>query len=601
MTVARKRAQNSAYGLLGFRSSRVSPENETHAVNKYDWHPAAAVDPEIVREFALTFDVPTAGARFLASRWPDADAARTYLQCNGDVLRDPFLFDEMARAVKIVEAAVGARKRFLIHGDYDVDGICGTALLYRYFRGVVPHVFRFLPDRRKDGYGIAERAVDWAIENKVGVFIGVDCGTSDGDLIARMESSGIDVIVCDHHEFPIDREARGVVLNPARESDHYPFRGLCGTGVAYKLVLALESRGVAGAVPASSLLDLVALATVGDVSPLVDENRYFVREGLALAGANGRPGLAALSAAAKLRGPALTAFHVGYIIAPRLNAPGRLSNPKPALELLCTDDRAHAEELAALLEAENDRRRSLTERVKEDVMERIRAMPDREERGGFILWGNDWNEGVLGIAAARIVDEYGRPAVLISLEGGNGKGSGRSVPGLNLKEQLDRCGAHLVRFGGHAQAVGFTVEASKLGAFVRDFSARLDEAGAAVPRKPSLRVDAEISFDECTLELVDFLSECEPFGNGNPAPVWLVKDVVVRPETRRVGKGHLKFHFRDGRGVDAEGICFNWLRRETPPESLHGLVVDLAVSVRRGYYLEKYYPEIHVMDVRLSG
>jgi single-stranded-DNA-specific exonuclease len=533
-------------------------------VNKYIWHQDGGVDPDIVRELAVSLDIPTAGARFLASRSLDIATVQTYLHTDGSIVHDPFLFDDMARAVERIGEAVAKKKRILIHGDYDVDGICGTAVLYRYLHGIVPHVFRFLPDRRTDGYGIAKRAADWAVDNNVGLFIGVDCGTSDGDIIGHMESAGIDVIVCDHHEFPVEREARGIVLNPARESDHYPFRGLCGTGVAFKLILALEQRGVSGAVSAWSLLDLVAMATVGDVSPLVDENRYFVREGLALAGTKPRPGLAALAATAKLQRQELTAFHVGYILAPRLNAPGRLSNPKPALELLCTDDAVRAAELAAVLEAENDRRKSLTERVKREAMERIRAM-------------------------------------LVSLEGGVGKGSGRSIPGVNLKEHLDRCSGYLLRHGGHAQAVGFSIDPSKLGAFVRQFSVQLDQATATLPKKPRLHIDTEISFDECSLELIDFLSSCEPFGQGNPAPVWIIKDVVIRPETRRVGNGHLKFFFRDSRGMDAEGICFNWLQRETRPESLHGLVMDLAVSIRRGYYLEKYYPEIHVIDVRLSG
>jgi single-stranded-DNA-specific exonuclease len=570
-------------------------------MTKYAWEQNGAPDPETARELAREFDIPTAAARFLASRSLGVETARLYLDPDASLPHDPFLFDNMTRAVERVALAIAAKKRILVHGDYDVDGICGTALLYRYLHGLVPHVFRFLPDRRKDGYGIASRAADWAMERHVGLFIGVDCGTSDGDLVARMEEAGIDVIICDHHEFPVDREARGIILNPIRDGESYPFRGLCGTGVAFKLVQALEQRGVGGGVPAWSLIDLLALATVGDVAPLVDENRYFAREGLAAMSARPRPGIAALAASAKLNRPELSAFHIGYILAPRLNAPGRLSSPKPALELLCTDDKESAARFAAALEEENSRRRLLTEKVKDDVAGRISEMPDRSERGGFVLWGRDWNEGVLGIAASKIVDDFGRPAVLISLAGDVGKGSGRSIPGVHLKEQLDRCAGYLLRYGGHGQAVGFSIEPSKLGPFVRDLTLQLDEAAAGLPKKPRLRIDADLSFEECSLELVDFLSRCEPFGHGNPSPVWRMSDVVVSPETRRVGKGHLKLFFRDARGVEAEGICFNWDDRQVRPESLHGLAVDLAVSVRRGYYLERHYPEIHVLDVRASG
>jgi len=583
------------------RSPREVHETVSKSLHKYLWEREGAGDPALQAALAREFDIPPPAARFLASRGFTVDTARRYLDPDESLPHDPFLFQNMERALESVEDAVAKKKRVLIHGDYDVDGICGTALLYRYVNGLVPHVFRFLPDRRRDGYGVAERAVEWALVNHVGLFIGVDCGTSDGDLVSRMESAGVDVIICDHHEFPVDREAKGIILNPIREGEEYPFHGLCGTGVAFKLVRAMELRSVKGSVSTSDLLDLLAVATVGDVAPLTDENRYFVREGLLAMNANKRQGIAALAASAGIDRPELTAFHIGYVLAPRLNAPGRLSNPKPALELLCTDDPDQATELAAALEAENDQRKLLTEKIKTDVMERIHAMPDRHERSGFVLWGKDWNQGVLGIAASRIVDEFGRPAVLISLEGDVGKGSGRSVPGLHLKEQLDRCNRHLLRYGGHAQAVGFSIEASKLGAFVRDLNEQLEEAAATLPRKPRLRVDAEISLEECSLELVDFLARCEPFGHGNEPPVWLVEDVVVSAETRYVGKGHLKLYLRNARGVEAQGICFNWAERACSPESLRGLVVDLAVSVRKGYYLERHYPEIHVLDVRTSG
>jgi single-stranded-DNA-specific exonuclease len=570
-------------------------------LGKFAWEENGAQDPVLERNLARSFDIPAAAARFLASRSFTIDAAREYLGLDQCRPNDPFLFDNMPRAIERVKSAIAEKKAVLIHGDYDVDGICGAALLYRYLRGLVPDVYRFVPDRRKDGYGISERSYEWAMRNGVGLFLGVDCGTSDGELVGRLEAAGVDVIICDHHEFPVDREAKGTILNPIRNGERYPFDGLCGTGVAYKLIQALESSGVAGAVKAESLLDLVALATVGDVAPLVGENRCFVREGLAALNASMRPGIRALAEEAGLDRPEITAFHIGYILAPRLNAPGRLNTPKPALELLCEDDSGRAAKLAEALESENEGRKSLTEQVKNEVMARILAMPDRRERGGFVLAGKDWNEGVLGIAASRVVDEYGRPAVLISLDGEAGKGSGRSVPGVHLKELLDKCSAHLLRYGGHGQAVGFSIEHDKVDGFARDLTRHMTEAVSGLPARPRLRIDADLSLLECSLDLVDFLSRCEPFGQGNRPPVWAVREVVVSPETRFVGKKHLKLYLRDRDGNEAEGISFNWNQRETPPESLHGLVVDLAVSVKKGYYLERYYPEIQVIDMRPAG
>ncbi len=391
-------------------------------------------------------------------------------------------------------------------------------------------------------------------------------------------------------------------MNPIRKGERYPFDGLCGTGVAYKLIQALESSGVPGDVTSESLLDLVALATVGDVSPLVGENRCYVRDGLVAMNASMRPGIAALAASAGIDRPEITAFHIGYILAPRLNAPGRLSTPKPALELLCEDDPARAVELAGALETENDGRKSLTERVKTDVMARILAMPDRREKGGFVLAGKNWNEGVLGIAASRVVDEYGRPAVLISLDGDAGKGSGRSVPGVHLKDLLDQ-----------VQRTSSPVRRARPGGGVqhrtgegRRFRARSHEThdrgrvepprrsrvfgSTRISRSPSAR---SIWWSSCRVASRSARGIVRRYGS-------FAKSSFL-PETRYVGKRHLKLYLRDRDGAEAEGISFNWNQRETPPESLHGLVVDLAVSVKKGYYLERYYPEIQVLDLRASG
>jgi single-stranded-DNA-specific exonuclease len=231
-------------------------------------------------------------------------------------------------------------------------------------------------------------------------------------------------------------------------------------------------------------------------------------------------------------------------------------------------------------------------------MEKIGGMPDRDRRGGFVLAGDGWNEGVLGIAASRVVDEFGKPTVLISIEGDRGKGSGRSVPGVHLKDLLDRCGDHLVRYGGHAQAVGLTVDPSKIDGFIQALSSQLDDATQSIPKKPPLNIDTNLSLEDCTLDLVDFLARCEPFGNGNKRPTWVVPGLVITTDTRTVGRGHLKLHFRDKNGVVGEGIYFNWTQRGIPLESLHGLVVDLAVSIKKGYYLERHYPEIQALDIR---
>jgi single-stranded-DNA-specific exonuclease len=568
-------------------------------MNRYRWVLNRSDDgaaPDLERELGL----PRAGARLLASRSiTDAATARDFLAPSTAHTHDPFLFDRMDEAVALVRAAAENGRSLLVHGDYDVDGISGAALLFHYLNGPFTNVSRFVPDRRKDGYGVADRAVEWALEQNVGLVIVVDCGTSDAARLRRLEAAGIPVVVCDHHQLPVDGDVAGVLLNPVRPGERYPFAGLCGAAVAFKLVQALDASGFAGAQSPDSLLDLVALATVADMAPLVGENRYFVHAGLERINRAPRPGLEAIRNFARLSGSEITARHLSFVFAPRLNAPGRVSRPKPALEILCADAKDRALQLASVLEEDNDRRRALTERVHEEAVAAIRALADPSARGGFVLANDAWDEGVLGIAAARVVEEFGRPAILMSASQGLLKGSGRSVPGVDLKEQLDHFQDRLVRYGGHAGAVGLTIEPSELERFADDFSARLREF-VAPEAGVALRIDGVVGLAECDLDLVAFLGRCEPFGTGNPEPVWMIRDVQVARETSLVGEGHLKLFFFDARGTRGSAIAFGWERPQTP-EDLHGRAVDLAVMLRKGAYLGTAYPELRLVDVRASG
>ncbi|MCZ6765651.1 MAG: single-stranded-DNA-specific exonuclease RecJ [bacterium] len=578
-------------------------------LNRYVWqeaNPEARAEADALiagmeeRLAGEPFSIPRAGARFLVARsYATTEAANEYLFPPESQTHDPFLFRNMDAAVRAVQLAIDDQKPVLIHGDYDVDGICATAILYHFLEGKVPKVSRFVPDRRKDGYGIATRAIEWALANNVGLMIAVDCGTSDGELIARLLDKGIEVVVCDHHEFPVDRDVRGIVLNPVGAEETYPFRGLCGAGVAYKLLQALEKVGVSGSVSSSEVLDLVAIATVGDVARLVDENRSLVRAGLRQINREARSGIKALTREAGLD-QEITASHIGYRIAPRLNAPGRVSNPKPALALLCEENNTEARRLAVRLEHENNHRKELTKKVHDEVSSLIRDMGENRPSGGFVLSGADWDEGVLGIAAARVVEEFGRPTILITRSGGVGKGSGRSVPGVHLKEQLDRCADRLLKFGGHAQAVGFSIEPVHIELFQTEFTSQLASVTRELPKLPTLRIDSELEIDEVSMELVDFLAACEPFGYGNRTPVWKISGVEVTGETRYVGGDHLKVFGRARNGGKVNAIGFNWRSRGIDPVDLLGRKVDLAVTVKKGYYLKKYYPELHALDIRDS-
>jgi single-stranded-DNA-specific exonuclease len=390
------------------------------------------------------------------------------------------------------------------------------------------------------------------------------------------------------------------MLNPLREGESYPFKNLSGTGVAFKLIQALEQRGFSDTRRSEEYLDLMALATVGDLAPLVGENRYHVRQGLERMNRKLRPGLEAIRRVSNLRKKEITVRHISFVFAPRLNAPGRVSNAKPALELLCTENEQEAWDLSLILERENEKRKEITEIVRREVEAQIAEMTDGPDRSGYILAGRDWDEGVLGIAASRIVETTGKPTILMSLAGGLAKGSGRSIQDVNLKEQLDMCRHHLVKYGGHARAIGLTIEAERIPEFEKEMSDRLKQAMAGRPLKPALTVDADLTIEDCSMELIEFLGRCEPFGFGNEPPVWRLPGMTVESRSTMVGGSHLKLYFHDRNGQTAEAISFNW-NRPVGPLELAGQTVDLAVGITKGYYLDRYYPELRIVDIKPAG
>jgi len=567
-------------------------------MNRYRWMDPPPVDSDAVAELASTLAIPASGARVLVARgYDDAEAIRTFLAPGPDRRNDPFAFERMHEAVAMVRRTVEQKSSILIHGDYDVDGISGTAILYTYLEGQVPTISRFVPDRRRDGYGLSARAVEWAISRQVGLFIAVDCGTSDADMIDELETAGVDVIVCDHHQFPPDGRAGGVMLNPVRAGESYPFAALCGAGVAFKLIEALHASGIRGSCTPEELVDLMALATVGDQVSLTGENRYYVRAGLERLNRNPRPGIGAMRRLSRYGHQRVTARAIAFGIAPRLNAPGRVSHARPALELLCETDSERASALALRLESDNERRRELTAQVYEAASHQISRGAPR--KSAYVLAGSGWDEGVLGIAAARVAENTGRPAILMSVSGNVAKGSGRSVAGIDLKFQLDGLGEYFDRYGGHAAAVGLTMRSDRIDEFRERLCERLLGTVTAGTRVP-LYLDGSIDIEECNDGLLKFLSACEPWGQGNREPVWKISDVQVLGDTCLVGNGHMKLFFQDTHGHAGQAIAFGW-DRDVSPEDLAGRSIDLAATLHRSEYMGRVYPELRVVDVRYHG
>jgi single-stranded-DNA-specific exonuclease len=483
----------------------------------------------------------------------DPVKARAFLD-GAPLSHDPFLLGDMGAACEAIRAAISAGRRICVHGDYDVDGICATALAVTVLRGLGADADWFLPSRFEEGYGLAGETLTRLAETGYGLVVTVDCGITAAAEIEHGRALGLDVVVTDHHR-PGDSLPACPVVAP--QPSDYPFKGLCGTGVAYKLFQALAGDDQS----LERHLDLVALATIADVVPLVDENRALAAAGLRRLACTRKPGLAALMRVAGVDPAAVDAGAVAFRLAPRINAAGRLCRPDAALELLLTDDGAEATRLAGELESLNRDRQAVEDRILREVVQRISDWPEASRRRrAYVVWGEDWHQGVIGIVASRLVERFSRPVVLIAGGDDVWKGSGRSIPAFDLHAALAACSGELERFGGHRVAAGLSIRPERLEPFADAFAAHAERVLDEGDLRPELEIDAVVRGDELTLELAAELERLAPFGLGNPA-VTLLAPACELSELGAVGEGkHLKLAVTPsggpGRRVRSGAIAF---------------------------------------------
>jgi single-stranded-DNA-specific exonuclease len=517
-------------------------------------------DPALVGRLAADLGVPAALAALLVQRGQGSEAAaRSFLRPNVTALSDPSAIAGMAEAVEAIATTVRAGGTILVHGDYDVDGQCATALLTRALRVAGADVVGFVPHRLRDGYDFGPAGLAAAQRIGASLVVTCDCGITAVETVRAARAAGIGVVVTDHHLPGPELPPALAVVDPQRADDVSDARALCGTGIAFKLVQALvPALGLPPNLP-YHLLDLVALATVADVVPLVGENRILVRHGLRLLGESRWPGLRALVEACGLGGRELRAGHMGYILGPRLNAAGRIGDAADGLRLLLTDDAAEATALARRLEGLNVERQSLDHRILEEALAQVEQSGDPERDAGFVLAGDGWHPGVVGIVASRVVERYGRPAFLIAFDGDVGKGSGRSISRFDLHAALLACGDLLERFGGHQMAAGLTIRRSRLEEFRERFGDIARGMLGPGDLGPEQRVDLELGLHEATRELERTCRHLEPCGAGNASPVFGVRGVRLTGRSR-VGNGHLKGTLDDG-STRLPSIGFQWADR----------------------------------------
>jgi len=467
--------------------------------------------------------------------------ASSFLSAEMSFLFNPFLLTDMDRAVARIEQAQKKSEKILIYGDYDVDGVTSSALLRRLFNRLGIQTVNYIPHRMEEGYGLNQEIAPFAKSQGIHLLITVDCGINAFGPIEAINAAGIDVIVIDHHE-PDGHKlpAAFAVIDPKRTDCLYPFKHLSAVGLVAKLMQA-----ILGHIPLEDL-DLVALGTVADVVPLRGENRIFVKNGLPFIEKTNKPGLQALLEVAKIAGKKMKPYYIGFILGPRLNAAGRMDSATISLDLLLSEVPSEAYALANSLEAHNLTRQKMQSEVVEEAMSMIEADEILKAQAIIVVAKPGWHKGVLGIVASRIVDKYNRPTVVISIEDGVGTGSARSVDGFHLHEALTSCAAVLENYGGHKRAAGLRLKHDNIDNFRQAIN---DYAQAALGQEkfiPSLQIDGEIPLSVLDLSLIETIGSMEPYGEGNPTPVFCSRNLIVKSPPMLMGKDTIKFWVSDG-------------------------------------------------------
>jgi len=521
-------------------------------------------------------------AQVLVNRGIDSsDEAKRFLHPSTEDLFDPFLLPDIEKAVDRLSKAIQDQEFIFIYGDYDVDGVSATSLYLEVLRELGARVSYYIPHRLKEGYGLNVEAIQWIAQQGGRLLITADCGTTAHQEIAVANRLGLDVIVTDHHEVPAERPVAYALVNPHRPDSRYPFQGLCATGLAFKVAQALLQRnfGDRSIERLYPSLDLVTLATIADLVPLMGENRYLVKEGLARLSQNHRIGIRALKEEAGFKdevGVGTVAFGLG----PRINAAGRLSRADTGVRLLTTQNPTEARQLSFELNQANRERQQIEERVLDEAVAQIRQ-EGLEKNRTLVLASRHWHLGVVGIVASRIVERYHRPTVLIAIDPeGIGKGSARSIPAFHLHEGLARLTHLLERFGGHKYAAGLVIRSERIASFREAFESVAHATLKPEDLLPRLKVDAEVEPDALTFRLLSELERLAPFGMANPEPTLAIRGAqAFNPKI--VGQQHLKLKLKKqgAPALDAIGFRMGTRLSEVAHEGFHeGFQMDWAFT-----------------------
>lgn len=567
----------------------------------YQWNIRCltAVEQEVQQQLGKELNISSAAARMLVVRGiQTADEARAFVRPSLDKLHDPFLMRDMDKAVERLHQAITQNEKILIYGDYDVDGTTAVALMFRFLSPLSSHLNYYIPDRYTEGYGVSQQGIDYAAAQGCGLIITLDCGIKAVEKIAYANSKGIDVIVCDHHT-PGDELPQAVaVLNMKRSDCPYPYKDLSGCGVGFKLAQAYTQRYGLSFERLIPLLQLLAMSIASDIVPITGENRILAHYGIKQLNTQPFMGLSAIMQVAGIEAKKITINELVYKIGPRINACGRMKSGRAAVELLLTDDPAFARQQAEEVNHHNEDRRDCDTETTKEALQQLQDDPTYANRRSTIVYAPHWHKGVVGIVASRLTETYYRPTIVLTAgEDGIISGSARSVGGFDIYAAIDSCHDLLTNFGGHKYAAGLSMHIDDLPAFRKRFEAYVAAHIQPNQLQPTLDIEAELQLGDITKSFYNVLRHLEPFGPGNPRPLFVSRRLINHRDTRAVGKEHEHLRLDVTDRVNAiTGIAFG--RADMAEHIQNGNAVDICYELNENTFNHYTTIQMMVQDIR---
>jgi len=560
-----------------------------------------SVDEDSVTHVAKIFNLPRTIARIMSLRGISSkNESRNFFYPEIHQLHNPFLMMDMNKAVDRILAVISEKKTILVFGDYDVDGTTSVSFLTLFFRSINVETHYYIPSRENEGYGLSKQGIDYAKYIGAEILITCDCGINDIDKVTYANGKGLDVIITDHHKPGKILPDANAIINPNREDCQYPFKGLCGASVVFKLALGICEKGGFSSEFVWKNSDVVTLGIAGDLVPIQDENRIIVHHGIQQMKKETNQGIVALLKTGGLFGKEITVGRLVFWMAPKINAAGRLGDASRAVKLLTTQNPVLAMEIASKLEEENNRRKDITLKITNDALYMVKTKCDLENEKAIVLGNENWHPGVIGIVASRIKETFARPAIIISINDNECKGSCRSISGFDIVDALEECKDYLMGFGGHPIAAGLSLNSSNFDAFKQQFLEIANDKISTDDLIPTIHVDSELNLEELNSRMIKFLNAMEPYGPGNMRPVFVSNNLSIDGIPKLLGRDQntLKFSVKQNKTL-FESIGFNMA--EHYDKLIQNMPIDIAYVIGENMWKGKRTIQLELKDIKLSN